>query len=63
MYRVQILCLFYLISHLRLGPSNLFYRVSPLCSCLRFGSKCLKISWCFELGVSTQGLRLELQEV
>ena len=41
---VQKLHLFYLISHLRLDPSNLFYHVPPLFSCLCFGPQCLKIS-------------------
>ena len=41
---VQRLHLFYLTSHLRLGPSNLFYHVSLLFFCLCFGPQCLKIS-------------------
>ena len=45
--------LFYYTSHLCLGPSDPFYHIDPLLSCLCLGLQCLEVSRCLELGAFT----------
>ena len=45
--------LFNYTSHLCLGPSDPFYHISPLLSCLCLGLQCLEVSGCLELDICT----------